>query len=156
ARENLAERGERVPGERRPAEIRVEEHARAVEHPRERLREPAIECGARLRRQGRRLRLAGGDGPAQLFLESRSPVSRREAFGLGRGQQRVHRGGMYRVAHRNRYYTGMGFERDLQELERSIERLSREYSAFLYGAAAKAPVDSRRQVEALLRRLGAA
>lgn len=62
---------------------------------------------------------------------------------------------MYRVAHRNRYYTGMGFERDLLELERSIEKLNREYGAFLYGAAPKAPIETRRQVEALMRRLGA-
>ena len=62
---------------------------------------------------------------------------------------------MYRVAHRTRYYKGMGFERDLQELERSIEKLNREYSAFLYGAVPTAPVETRRQVEALLRRLGA-
>ncbi|MGH9399732.1 MAG: MXAN_5187 C-terminal domain-containing protein [Thermoanaerobaculia bacterium] len=47
----------------------------------------------------------------------------------------------------------MGFERDLAELERAIERLNTEYAAFLYGTSVKAPVESRRQVEALLRRL---
>lgn len=54
-----------------------------------------------------------------------------------------------------RYYKGMGFERQLSELERAIERLSAEYAAFLYGAAGKAPAESRRQVEAMLRRLAA-
>lgn len=50
----------------------------------------------------------------------------------------------------------MGFERELNELERLIERLNHEYGAFLYGAAARAPVESRRQVDVLLRRLNAA
>lgn len=49
---------------------------------------------------------------------------------------------------------GMGFERELVELERAIARLNAEYGAFLYGAAGKAPLESRRQVEAMLRRLG--
>lgn len=47
----------------------------------------------------------------------------------------------------------MGFERELSDLERAIGRLNAEYGAFLYGASARAPVESRRQVEALLRRL---
>lgn len=47
----------------------------------------------------------------------------------------------------------MGFERELAELDRAIERLNHEYAAFLYGGAAKAPVESRRQVEAMVRRL---
>jgi hypothetical protein len=51
---------------------------------------------------------------------------------------------------------GMGFERELAELERAIERLNAEYGAFLYGGAGKAPAESRRQVEAMLRKLGAA
>lgn len=50
---------------------------------------------------------------------------------------------------------GMGFERELAELERAIGRLNAEYGAFLYGAAGKAPVESRRQVETMLRKLGA-
>jgi hypothetical protein len=50
---------------------------------------------------------------------------------------------------------GMGFERELAELERAIERLNAEYGAFLYGAAGKAPAESRRKVEAMLRKLGA-
>ena len=50
---------------------------------------------------------------------------------------------------------GMGFERQLSELERAIERLNAEYGAFLYGAAGKAPAESRRQVEATLRKLSA-
>jgi hypothetical protein len=47
----------------------------------------------------------------------------------------------------------MGFERELAELERAIERLNHEYGAFLYGAAAKVPAESRRRVEETLRRL---
>jgi vacuolar-type H+-ATPase subunit I/STV1 len=47
----------------------------------------------------------------------------------------------------------MGFERELAELQRAIERVNHEYSAFLYGTAARAPVESRRQVEAMVRRL---
>jgi len=47
----------------------------------------------------------------------------------------------------------MGFERELNELERAIERVNAEYGAFLYGAAARAPVESRRNVDRLLRRL---
>ena len=50
---------------------------------------------------------------------------------------------------------GMGFERELNELERAIERLNAEYGAFLYGGAGKAPAEARRKVEAMLRRLGA-
>lgn len=49
----------------------------------------------------------------------------------------------------------MGFEKELADLERAIERVNAEYGAFLYGAAHKAPVESRRQVEAMLRRLNA-
>ena len=49
---------------------------------------------------------------------------------------------------------GMGFERELNELERAIGRLNAEYGAFLYGEAVKAPVESRRKVEAMLRKLG--
>jgi hypothetical protein len=49
---------------------------------------------------------------------------------------------------------GMGFERELAELGRAIERLKSEYGAFLYGGAGKAPAESRRQVEAMLRKLG--
>jgi len=48
---------------------------------------------------------------------------------------------------------GVSFERELAELERAIDRVNAEYSAFLYGAAAKVPVESRRQVETILRRL---
>lgn len=47
----------------------------------------------------------------------------------------------------------MGFERELAELQRAIERVNHEYSAFLYGTAARAPVESRRQVEAMVRKL---
>ena len=47
----------------------------------------------------------------------------------------------------------MGFERELNELERAIEKVNAEYGAFLYGAAAKAPIESRRNLDRLLRRL---
>ena len=47
----------------------------------------------------------------------------------------------------------MGFERELNELERAIERVNAEYGAFLYGAVPKAPVESRRNLDRLLRRL---
>ena len=51
---------------------------------------------------------------------------------------------------------GMGYERELAQLERAIERLNAEYGAFLYGGVGKAAAESRRQVEAMLRKLGAA
>jgi hypothetical protein len=47
----------------------------------------------------------------------------------------------------------MGFERELSELERAIERVNAEYGAFLYGATVKAPVESRRNLDRLLRHL---
>ena len=50
----------------------------------------------------------------------------------------------------------MPFERDFAELERAIERLNTEYAAFLYGSAVKAPVETRRKVEEMLRRLSGA
>ena len=47
----------------------------------------------------------------------------------------------------------MGFERELADLQRAIERVNHEYSAFLYGTATRAPVESRRQLEAMVRKL---
>ena len=47
----------------------------------------------------------------------------------------------------------MGFEREFNELERAIERVNAEYGAFLYGASAKAPIESRRNLDRLLRHL---
>ncbi len=48
-----------------------------------------------------------------------------------------------------------GFERELLVLEQSIKRLSAECDAFLYGSASKPPVEGRRHVEEMLRRLNA-
>ena len=48
-----------------------------------------------------------------------------------------------------------GFERELQVLEQSIKRLTAECDAFLYGSASKPPVEGRRHIEEMLRRLNA-
>jgi hypothetical protein len=47
------------------------------------------------------------------------------------------------------------FERDLRILEEAIRRLNSEYDAFLYGSAAKPPVQNRKAVEEMFRRLNA-
>ena len=49
----------------------------------------------------------------------------------------------------------MTWERDLQALERAIAAVTVEYDAFLYGTGARPPVESRRNVERMLRSLGA-
>jgi hypothetical protein len=51
--------------------------------------------------------------------------------------------------------SGAGFERELGVLEQSIKRLTAECDAFLYGSAAKPPVEGRKHVEEMLRRLNA-
>ena len=48
-----------------------------------------------------------------------------------------------------------GFERELLVLEQSIRRLTAECDAFLYGSASKPPVEGRRHIEEMLRRLNA-
>lgn len=48
-----------------------------------------------------------------------------------------------------------GFDRELQVLEQSIRRLSADCDAFLYGSVSKPPVEGRRHVEEMLRRLNA-
>ena len=48
-----------------------------------------------------------------------------------------------------------GFERELQVLEQAIKRLSAECDAFLYGSSSKPPVEGRKHVEEMLRRLNA-
>ncbi|MEO8430161.1 MAG: MXAN_5187 C-terminal domain-containing protein [Acidobacteriota bacterium] len=48
----------------------------------------------------------------------------------------------------------MTWERDLQALERAIAAVSVEYDAFLYGTGARPPVESRRNVERMMRSLG--
>jgi hypothetical protein len=50
----------------------------------------------------------------------------------------------------------MGWERELQLLERAIQRVNAEYDGFLYGTAAKPPVQSRRTVDEMIRRLSTA
>jgi hypothetical protein len=47
----------------------------------------------------------------------------------------------------------MAWERELQLLERAIQRVNAEYDAFLYGSAAKPPVGSRKTVDEMIRRL---
>src|SRR5215471_16219258 len=53
------------------------------------------------------------------------------------------------------YYRAMPWEADLQSLEASIVRLNAEYDAFLYGSAARPPVETRKLVEKSIRRLNA-
>jgi len=48
----------------------------------------------------------------------------------------------------------MSWELDLQALERAIAVVNAEYDAFLYGTAAKPPVESRKNVDRLIRILG--
>ncbi len=50
----------------------------------------------------------------------------------------------------------MPWQGDLQALEKAIAALNAEYDAFLYGSAGKPPLDSRRKMEQMIRRLGAA
>jgi hypothetical protein len=50
----------------------------------------------------------------------------------------------------------MGWERELQLLERAIQRVNAEYDGFFYGTAAKPPVQSRRTVDEMIRRLSSA
>ncbi len=47
----------------------------------------------------------------------------------------------------------MGWDRELRALEDALRNLNAQYDAFLYGATPKAPVDSRRRVGQLIRRL---
>lgn len=47
----------------------------------------------------------------------------------------------------------MSWERELKVLNEAIRRLNAEYDAFLYGSAIKPPVNSRRHVEEMFRRL---
>lgn len=50
----------------------------------------------------------------------------------------------------------MPWDRDLQALEDGIRGLNAQYDAFLYGSSAKPPVESRRRIHAMIRRLAAA
>jgi hypothetical protein len=49
----------------------------------------------------------------------------------------------------------MSWERELQALEKAIGDLNAEYDAFLFGSKGKPPIDSRRRVEQLVKRLNA-
>jgi hypothetical protein len=51
--------------------------------------------------------------------------------------------------------SGSAFERGLRQLEDALRRLNAEYDAFLYGSVSKPPIQTRRQVETTIRRLGA-
>jgi hypothetical protein len=55
------------------------------------------------------------------------------------------------------YYSSVGFERELRVLEEAIRRLTGEYDAFLYASTAgsKPPVESRKHVDQMIRRLSA-
>lgn len=48
-----------------------------------------------------------------------------------------------------------GWERELHVLDQALRRLSAEYDAFLYGSASKPPVETRKHVEEMVRRLNA-
>lgn len=49
----------------------------------------------------------------------------------------------------------MPWERELEVLEEAIRRLNIEFDAFLYGTASKPPVESRKHVDQMFRRLSA-
>jgi hypothetical protein len=49
----------------------------------------------------------------------------------------------------------VSWERELKVLNEAIRRLNAEYDAFLYGSSMKPPVDSRKHVEEMFRRLSA-
>ena len=48
-----------------------------------------------------------------------------------------------------------GWERELHVLDQAIRRLSAEYDAFLYGSKSRPPVETRKHVEEMVRRLNA-
>jgi hypothetical protein len=47
----------------------------------------------------------------------------------------------------------VAWDRELEVLEEAIRRLGAEYDAFLYGTATRPPVESRKHVEQMIRRL---
>ncbi len=49
----------------------------------------------------------------------------------------------------------MAWDRDLRELEQAIRNLNAEYDAFLYGSSSKPPLEGRKHVEQMVRRLSA-
>ena len=48
-----------------------------------------------------------------------------------------------------------GWERELHVFDQAIRRLSAEYDAFLYGSLSRPPVETRKHVEEMVRRLNA-
>ena len=97
--------GDRVAGslrQRRPAQVRVEEHAGAVDDADDRRGETPRERLARRTDQGLRFRVPGCDRAPQLLFDRLAPVERQRLGRLGPGEKRVHRGGAVR-AH-GRYY----------------------------------------------------
>jgi hypothetical protein len=48
-----------------------------------------------------------------------------------------------------------GWDRELYVLDQALRRLSAEYDAFLYGSASRPPVETRKHVEEMIRRLNA-
>jgi hypothetical protein len=48
-----------------------------------------------------------------------------------------------------------GWDRELHVLDQALRRLSAEYDAFLYGSASKPPIETRKHVEEMVRRLNA-
>src|SRR6266568_5352888 len=50
----------------------------------------------------------------------------------------------------------MPWERELQVLEASIRNLNAQYDSFLYGSSARPPIENRRRVNAMIRRLSGA
>jgi hypothetical protein len=48
-----------------------------------------------------------------------------------------------------------GWDRELYVLDQALRRLSAEYDAFLYGSANRPPVETRKHVEEMVRRLNA-
>jgi hypothetical protein len=51
--------------------------------------------------------------------------------------------------------SGAGFERELQVLEQTLKKLTADCDAFLYGSVSKPPIEGRKHVEEMLRRLNA-
>jgi hypothetical protein len=49
--------------------------------------------------------------------------------------------------------SSINFERELRTLEEALRRLNTEYDAFLYGTSAKPPIQNRKAVEEMFRRL---
>ena len=47
----------------------------------------------------------------------------------------------------------MPWERDLQVLEEAIRNLNAQYDAFLYGSSARPPLENRRRIHSMIRRL---